>query len=98
MRLEPVLWNRRGHSNEKAAHCNEKSPPLVETRESPHKAMNTCNPMDCSPPDSSLHGILQARILDWVVIPFCRIFPSHVSCISCIGGRILYHAATREAQ
>ena len=29
-----------------------------------------CNPMDCSPPASSVHGILQARILDWVAIPF----------------------------
>ena len=27
-----------------------------------------CNPMDCSPPGSSVHGILQARILEWVVI------------------------------
>ena len=27
-----------------------------------------CNPMDCSPPDSSVHGILQARILEWVAI------------------------------
>ena len=28
--------------------------------------------MDCSPPGSSTHGILQARILDWVAIPFSR--------------------------
>ena len=28
--------------------------------------------MDCSPPDSSVHGILQARILEWVAIPFSR--------------------------
>ena len=28
--------------------------------------------MDCSPPGSSLHGILQARILEWVAIPFSR--------------------------
>jgi len=28
--------------------------------------------MDCSPPGSSDHGILQARILEWVVIPFSR--------------------------
>ena len=27
-----------------------------------------CNPVDCSPPDSSVHGILQARILEWVAI------------------------------
>ena len=31
-----------------------------------------CNPMDCSPPGSSVHGILQARILEWIVIPFSR--------------------------
>ena len=31
-----------------------------------------CNPMDCSPPDSSVHGILQARILEWVAMPSSR--------------------------
>ena len=31
-----------------------------------------CKPMDCSPPGSSVHGILQARILEWVAIPFSR--------------------------
>ena len=31
-----------------------------------------CNSMDCSPPASSVHGILQARILEWVAIPFSR--------------------------
>ena len=30
------------------------------------------NPMDCSPPVSSVHGILQARILEWVAVPFSR--------------------------
>ena len=30
-----------------------------------------CDPMDCSLPGSSVHGILQARILEWVAIPFC---------------------------
>ena len=30
------------------------------------------NPMDCSPPGSSVHGILQARILEWVAISFSR--------------------------
>ena len=29
-----------------------------------------CDPVDCSPPDSSAHGILQARILEWVAISF----------------------------
>ena len=31
-----------------------------------------CNPMDYSPPGSSVHGILQARILEWVAISFSR--------------------------
>ena len=32
-----------------------------------------CDPMDCSPPDSSIHEILQAGILEWVAIPFSRV-------------------------
>ena len=31
-----------------------------------------CNPMDCSLPDPFVHGLLQARILEWVAIPFSR--------------------------
>ena len=33
-----------------------------------------CNPMDCSPPGSSVHGIFQARILEWVAISYSRGF------------------------
>ena len=33
---------------------------------------DSCNPVDCSPPGSSVHGILQARILEWVAISFSR--------------------------
>ena len=36
---------------------------------------NSYDSMDCSPPDSSVHGILQARILEWVAIPFSRGLP-----------------------
>ena len=32
-----------------------------------------CNPMNYSPPGSSVHGILQARILEWVAIPFSKV-------------------------
>ena len=32
--------------------------------------VHLCNPMDCSPPGSSVHGILQARVLEWVAISF----------------------------
>ena len=33
-----------------------------------------CDPMDCGPPGSSVHGILQATILEWIAIPFSRGF------------------------
>ena len=54
-----------------------------------------CNPVNCSPPGSSVHGILQARKLEWVVISFSR-GPSQprdwawVSSFSCIGRWIVY--------
>ena len=35
-----------------------------------------CNPMDCSPPGSSVYGILQARILEWIAVRFSRGFPN----------------------
>ena len=31
-----------------------------------------CDPMDCSLPASSVHGILEARILEWIAMPSCR--------------------------
>ena len=34
--------------------------------------LTLCNPMDCSLPGSYVHGILQARILEWVAVPFSR--------------------------
>ena len=57
--------------------------------------------MDCSPEDSSVHGIFQARILEWVVIFFSSRSsrPRHwtpISCVFCTVRRILYHWATWE--
>ena len=54
-----------------------------------------CDPMDCSPSGSSVHGILQARILEWVAIPFSKgsSWPrdrTHTSYVSYIGRQILY--------
>ena len=34
--------------------------------------LTLCDPMDCGPPGSSVHGTLQARVLDWVAVPFSR--------------------------
>ena len=60
-----------------------------------------CDPMECSPPGLSVHGIFQARILEWVAISSTRGSPQPrdrtcVSCISCTVRWILYHWATRE--
>ena len=54
--------------------------------------------MDCSPPGSSVHGISQARILEWVAISFSRrsSWSRDQTHISCIGQQILYHWVTRE--
>ena len=59
-----------------------------------------CNTMDCSLAGSSVHGILQARILEWVAISFSRgsSWPRDWTQVSCLGRWILYHWATREAQ
>ena len=51
-----------------------------------------CDPMDSSPPGYSAHGILQARILEWVAIPFSRESsqPRNETQVSCIDGRVFY--------
>ena len=61
--------------------------------------LTLCDHMDCSPPGSSVQGILQARILGWAAISSSRgsSQPRDRTCISYIGRQILYHPATREA-
>jgi len=58
------------------------------------------DPMGCSPPGSSVHGISQTRILEWVAISSSGEFsrPRDQTYISCIGRQILYQWATWEAQ
>ena len=63
---------------------------------------NSCDPMDCSTPGSSVYGIFQARILEWVAISSSReAFPPRdrtcISGTSCLVRWILYHCATWEA-
>ena len=59
------------------------------------------DPMDCSPPGSSVYGIFQAIILEWVAISFPKgsSWPrdqTRVFCFSCIGRQTLYHSTTWE--
>ena len=57
------------------------------------------DPVDYSPPGSSVHGISQARILEWVAISFSKASsqPRDQTRVSSIGRHVLYHWATREA-
>ena len=57
--------------------------------------LTLCHPMDCSPPGSSFRGILQATILEWIVISFSR--TQGLNQVSCIAGRLFTFWATRAA-
>ena len=59
--------------------------------------LTLCNPMDCSPPGSFIHGIFQARILKWVAISFPRRSsrPRDRTQVSCIVSRCFNLWATR---
>ena len=71
--------------------CVLESPACSVTQSCP----TLCNSMDCSPPGSSVHGILQARILEWVAMPSSGNFPDpgieFESHVSCIGRKVPYH-------
>ena len=61
--------------------------------------LTLCDLMDYNPPGSSIQGILQARILEWVAIPFSKgsSQPRDRTWVSCIAGRFFTVWATREA-
>ena len=72
---------------------------FVKWSEVAQSCLTLCDPVDCSLPGSSVHGILQARILEWVAISFSRESsqPRDWTQVSHIVGRRLNLWATREA-
>ena len=60
---------------------------------------DSLRPCGCSPPGSSVHGILQERILEWVAISFYRgsFWPRDQTWVSCIAGRCFTLWATRDS-
>ena len=74
-----------------------KSPPRLTVLVLSHfSRVWLCDSMDCSPPGFSVHGNLQARILEWVAMPSSRGSSTHgnqtcISYISCTGRQVLYH-------
>ena len=73
---------------------------LKWTSEDAQSCPTLCDPVDCSLPSSSVHGILQARTLEWVAISFCRgsSLLRGWTRVSHIGGSRFNLWVTREAQ
>ena len=61
---QELLWDQSGVAI-KSIRCESKS-------EAAQSCLTLCNAVDCSPPGSSIHGILQERKLEWVAISFSR--------------------------
>ena len=84
------------HSSILAADFKEINQDKATAAKSLQSWSTLCDPMDCSPPGSSVHGILQARVLEGVAM-LCSRGSSrsrHGTCISyifCIGRQVLYH-------
>ena len=65
-------------------------------------SLQLCDPKDCGPPGSSVHGILQARTLEWLAMPSCRGSSqprdrTRISHVSSLAGWFFSPGATREA-
>ena len=74
---------------------------MVKTALSESEVTQPClavgDPMDCSPPGSSVHGLLQARILKWAAMPFSRrSWPRDRTWVSCIAGKFFTIWGTRK--
>ena len=59
-----------------------------------HSGPTLCHPMDCNPPGSSVLGVFQARIMEWVATPFSRgsSRPRDGTPVSCIAGRFFHYS------
>jgi len=105
--------NRGGRKKNWALTCHAKTKSVSEWVLCAYSCLTLCDSMDCSPPGSSVHGIIQARILEWVAISFCRESSqprdqTYISYVSCTGRCIIrfglfvclfvYYWATWEAK
>ena len=68
----PCPWDAPGKNTAVGCHFLLQRMKVKSQSEVAQSCPTFCDPMDCSPPDSSIHGILQARILEWVAISFSR--------------------------
>ena len=97
-RFNPKSGNYIPHTVNKSLHAVAKDPECMCMHAQPRLPLY--DPMDCNPPGNSVHGILQARILEWVAISNSRGSSQprdqiHVSLVSCNGRWILFYWTTR---
>ena len=81
------------------SYCNYFCIHLYESEsEVTQSCLTLCDPMDCSLPGFPVHGVFQARVLEWVAISFSRgsFWPRDRTQVSCIAGRCFTLWATRE--
>ena len=97
--LAEVLLRRGKPISDRCLSWWEHTPPLSVCWLFSHIQLFVCDPLDCSPPGSSVHGFLLARLLDWVAISFSRgsSQPRTRTQGSCTAGRFFTIWATREA-
>ena len=93
---DPLEKEMAAHSSILAWRIPIHSEPVCVHARLLHSCPTLCDPMGCSPPFSSVCGILQARILEWVAISSSRGSSEPwdrtcVSCVSCIAGRFFTH-------
>ena len=68
----PRPWDSPGKNTGVACHFLLQCMKVKSESEVAHLCPTCSDPMDCSPPDSSVHGIFQARVLEWGVIAFSK--------------------------
>ena len=66
----PRPWDSPGKNTGVGCHCLLQCMKVKSESEVPQSCLILSDPMDCSPPGSSVHGILQARVLEWGAIAF----------------------------
>ena len=76
----PHPWDSPGKSTGVGCHCFLQCMKVKSESEVAQSCLTLSDPMDCSPPGSSVHGIFQARVSEWDAIAFSDIYiyTSHI--------------------
>ena len=93
-------WSPPGISQSTDTDMSTHSMSMKESESATQLCLILCNPVDCSPPGSSVHGILQARMLERLAVAFSRgsSWPRDRTQVSCNAGGFFTAWATREAK